>query len=69
LTDIHPQGCGGNDHDWCGVVQQLKPVCVMMEEAAEVLEAHVLACSAPSVQHLMLIGDHKQLRPTTSCIQ
>jgi hypothetical protein len=48
------------------LVQQLKPVCVMMEEAAEVLEAHVLACLAPSVQHLMLIGDHKQLRPTTS---
>ena len=29
---------------------------VLIEEAAEVLEAHVLACLAPSVQQLILIG-------------
>lgn len=38
---------------------------VIVEEAAEVLEAHVLACLAPNTQHLILIGDHEQLRPKT----
>ena len=36
---------------------------LVVEEAAEVLEAHVLACLSETVQHLILIGDHKQLRP------
>ena len=34
-----------------------------MEEAAEVFEAHVLACLSRSVEHLVLVGDHEQLRP------
>ena len=38
---------------------------VVVEEAAEVLEAHVLAALAPQTQHLILIGDHEQLRPKT----
>ena len=29
---------------------------VLIEEAAEVLEAHVLACLVPSVEQLILIG-------------
>jgi superfamily I DNA and/or RNA helicase len=36
---------------------------VVVEEAAEVLEAHVLACLSDSVEQLILIGDHLQLRP------
>ncbi|EYC20785.1 hypothetical protein Y032_0021g423 [Ancylostoma ceylanicum] len=36
---------------------------VFAEEAAEVLEAHILASLVPSVEHLVLIGDHQQLRP------
>ncbi|CAM9360644.1 unnamed protein product [Ectocarpus sp. 12 AP-2014] len=39
----------------CGVV--------LVEEAAEVLEAHVLAALGDSTKHLIMIGDHKQLRP------
>lgn len=35
----------------------------MIEEAAEVLEAPVVACCVESVQHLILVGDHQQLRP------
>lgn len=35
----------------------------MIEEAAEILEAHVLTSLSPSTQHLIQIGDHKQLRP------
>jgi superfamily I DNA and/or RNA helicase len=38
---------------------------VLVEEAAEVLEAHILACLSPSNEQLILIGDHYQLRPKT----
>eukprot|EP00210_Caulerpa_lentillifera_P007090 g6783.t1 len=41
----------------------LKPKIVILEEAAEVLEAHVLACLSSQTEHLILIGDHLQLRP------
>ena len=34
-----------------------------MEEAAEVLEAHIVTSLTPGCQHLILIGDHQQLRP------
>ena len=40
-----------------------------MEEAAEVLEAHVIASLAPSTQQLLLIGDHQQLRPSAACYE
>ena len=36
---------------------------VIVEEAGEVLEAHILTSITSSVKHLILIGDHKQLRP------
>lgn len=36
---------------------------VIVEEAAEVLEAHILTSLAASVEHLVLIGDHLQLPP------
>ena len=35
-----------------------------MEEAGQVLESHVLASLVESVDHLVLIGDPLQLRPT-----
>lgn len=39
------------------------PQVVVIEEAAEVLEAHCFAAIHGSVQQLILVGDHKQLRP------
>ncbi|EFJ49576.1 hypothetical protein VOLCADRAFT_89933 [Volvox carteri f. nagariensis] len=45
------------------LVAALKPRVLMVEEAAEVFEAHVLVCLSQSVEHLILIGDHEQLRP------
>eukprot|EP00775_Hariotina_reticulata_P004273 gene4273-4526_t len=39
------------------------PRVVMVEEAAEILEAHVLTSLSADTQHLIMIGDHKQLRP------
>lgn len=34
----------------------------MIKEAGVVLEAHTLTALLPSVEHIILIGDHKQLR-------
>ena len=36
---------------------------VLVEEAGEILESHVLTALASQTQQLILIGDHKQLRP------
>jgi hypothetical protein len=47
------------------LVTALGPRVVIVEEAAEVMEAHVLASLSPRTQQLILIGDHKQLRPKT----
>ncbi|KAK7575660.1 hypothetical protein V9T40_011946 [Parthenolecanium corni] len=44
----------------------LKPAIVIVEEAAEVLEAHIVASLTQSCRHLILIGDHKQLRPSAA---
>ncbi|XP_025196987.1 NFX1-type zinc finger-containing protein 1-like isoform X1 [Melanaphis sacchari] len=41
----------------------LKPPIVIVEEAAEVLESHIVASLTEYCQHLILIGDHQQLRP------
>ena len=41
----------------------VKPKVVIIEEAAEVLESHIVAALSAGTQHLILIGDHKQLRP------
>ena len=48
------------------VLQRIKPKIVIIEEAAEVLEAHVITSITDGAEHLILIGDHKQLRPNTS---
>lgn len=45
------------------LVAALGPRIVIVEEAAEVMEAHILAALSPRAQHLILIGDHMQLRP------
>ena len=47
------------------LVAALGPSIVIVEEAAEVMEAHILAALSPRTQHLILIGDHLQLRPKT----
>ncbi|KAH9066137.1 hypothetical protein EDB87DRAFT_1732090 [Lactarius vividus] len=39
------------------------PKVLMVEEAGQVLEAHILASLVPSVEHLICIGDPQQLRP------
>lgn len=39
------------------------PSILLVEEAGEILESHVIAAMGASVKQLILIGDHKQLRP------
>ncbi|KAK3400773.1 hypothetical protein B0T20DRAFT_152968 [Sordaria brevicollis] len=36
---------------------------IMCEEAAEVMEPHLISAMMPGVEHLIQIGDHRQLRP------
>ena len=45
------------------VLRRIQPKVVIVEEAAEVLEAHVVTTLSDQCQHLILIGDHQQLRP------
>lgn len=45
---------------------KLKPKIMLVEEAAHVLEAHVVASLTRHCNQLILIGDHKQLRPMIS---
>ncbi|KAG6147076.1 hypothetical protein E4U28_007793 [Claviceps purpurea] len=46
-----------------GIIKAANVDCVIVEEAGEILEAHILAALSPNVEQLILIGDHKQLRP------
>jgi len=46
-----------------GLLNGVQPTTIMIEEAAETLEAPVTAACLPSLQHLILVGDHKQLQP------
>ncbi|KAF4525721.1 hypothetical protein B566_EDAN011898 [Ephemera danica] len=51
------------------LLRMLNPEIVIIEEAAEVMEAHIIACITNKCQHLILIGDHKQLRPKVSSFE
>ncbi|XP_030831842.1 NFX1-type zinc finger-containing protein 1-like [Strongylocentrotus purpuratus] len=46
------------------LLQRIQPRIMVVEEAAEVLEAHIVTALTESCQHLILIGDHQQLRPS-----
>ncbi|KAK5657152.1 hypothetical protein OQA88_3209 [Cercophora sp. LCS_1] len=45
------------------LIRAFRPDVVLVEEAGEILESHILTALAPTVKHLVLVGDHKQLRP------
>lgn len=48
------------------VLQKVRPRLVIVEEAAEVLEAHTITTLSEACQHLILIGDHQQVRRLNS---
>ena len=51
------------------ILRNIHPKIVIVEEAAEVFECHIVTSLSPSVQQLILIGDHKQLRPKPNCYE
>ncbi|EKM48784.1 uncharacterized protein PHACADRAFT_202401 [Phanerochaete carnosa HHB-10118-sp] len=46
------------------LLTSIAPRVLMVEEAGQVLEAHILTSLVSSVHHLICIGDPEQLRPT-----
>jgi hypothetical protein len=44
-------------------LRKLHSKVLVCEEAGEVLEAHLLTAFLPKLEHIILIGDHQQLRP------
>ncbi|KIW38334.1 uncharacterized protein PV06_09306 [Exophiala oligosperma] len=52
-----------------GLISSLKPKIILIEEAAEVLEAPVTAACIESLEHLILVGDHQQLQGHCSLME
>ncbi|KAK3888095.1 hypothetical protein Pcinc_007833 [Petrolisthes cinctipes] len=48
------------------VLKDLAPAIVIVEEAAEILESHIITSLTANCQHLIMIGDHQQLRPSAT---
>lgn len=44
-------------------IQSAAPTVVFVEEAGQILESHILTALGPRTKQLVMIGDHKQLRP------
>ncbi|XP_045029940.1 NFX1-type zinc finger-containing protein 1 isoform X2 [Daphnia magna] len=51
------------------LLESLKAKIVIVEEAAEVLESHIICSLTADCQHLIMIGDHQQLRPSVNVHQ
>ena len=48
------------------LIQELGCKIIIAEEAAEVQESHIVSVLSPKCQHMILIGDHQQLRPKST---
>jgi len=42
---------------------------MIVEEAAEILESHITTSLHQNAEHLILIGDHQQLRPSVNVME
>ncbi|XP_072013323.1 NFX1-type zinc finger-containing protein 1-like [Amphiura filiformis] len=51
------------------LLQRVKPRIIVVEEAAEVLESHIISTLSSDCQQLILIGDHQQLRPNPTVFE
>ena len=45
------------------ILHKMRPKIIIIEEAAEVLESHIVTTLTASTQQVIMIGDHQQLRP------
>ncbi|KAF9872164.1 dead box helicase [Colletotrichum karsti] len=52
-----------------GLIAALEPRVMMIEEAAETREANVTAALFPSLQQMILVGDHMQLAPHADVLE
>ncbi|KAF8550862.1 hypothetical protein OG21DRAFT_1478368 [Imleria badia] len=50
-------------------LEQVGPGVLLVEEAGEILESHTLTALSHNVDQMILIGDHKQLRPKVNNYQ
>ncbi|XP_033117882.1 NFX1-type zinc finger-containing protein 1-like [Anneissia japonica] len=48
------------------LLNAIRPKIVIVEEAAEILEAHIVTSLTDQCEHLILIGDHQQLKPSST---
>ncbi|CAL4077468.1 unnamed protein product, partial [Meganyctiphanes norvegica] len=48
------------------ILKLLAPSIVIIEEAAEILESHVITSMTSKCKHLIMIGDHQQLKPSAT---
>jgi hypothetical protein len=46
---------------YCDRIRAASPTVVLVEEAAEILESHILTALGPKTDQLILIGDHKSV--------
>ncbi|KAH6651518.1 P-loop containing nucleoside triphosphate hydrolase protein, partial [Truncatella angustata] len=64
MMNIHVVGCTTTGlSKYRGLLAALKPKTILIEEAAQSREAHIAAALLPSLQQLVLVGDHQQLPP------
>eukprot|EP00981_Chlorochromonas_danica_P002871 scaffold572_cov163-Ochromonas_danica.AAC.1 len=49
------------------LIESFDPEVMLVEEAAEILECHIISSLVPSIEQLIMIGDHLQLRPKLDC--
>lgn len=45
------------------LIEAVGPQIIIIEEAAEVLETHLITSLTTSIKHIIMIGDHQQLQP------
>ena len=48
------------------LIRKLKPKIILIDEAGEVLEAHIITSLCKTVEHLIMIGDPQMLKPSTA---
>ena len=51
------------------ILDKLEPRAVIVEEAAEIIEGQLVSVIPPTTQHLVMLGDQKQLQPRLNCYE
>ncbi|KAH7335663.1 hypothetical protein B0J17DRAFT_616684 [Rhizoctonia solani] len=68
LSRSHIVGCTTTAAaKYTSLLSGMSPKVMIVEEAGQVLESHILAGLVKSLEHVILIGDPLQLRPNINC--